>query len=424
MHVMSDDAKVVWIINQYASTPETGIGGRHYSFAKLLADKGVKVCLVMASFHHLLRNPVSVSSKYTVQKNGNLTLVWVRVPEYKGAHQGKRILNWFLFAYRLLGLKRVLEDTPKTILYSSLSPIGILAAERLAKLFRSRLIFEVRDIWPLTLTEIGGVSKFHPFVKFLQWVEDHGYKVADSVVSNLPGAVDHMVVRGMDSAKFVWIPNGIFLDEVSKSAPLNEEARSRLPKDCFIIGYAGTVGVANALDCLVSAAKRVLNQPDIRFVIVGDGLEKERLCNRVADEGINNILFLPAVPKSQVQSVLGEFDVCFIGWKDESLYRFGVGANKLPEYFFSGKPVLQAYSGRHDLVSEFKAGVTVPAEDPAALAREIVRLKSLTIKERAAIGNLGRQAALEHFDYNQLSDRLKRVLFPEEAHISVSGRRI
>ncbi|MGM0767029.1 MAG: glycosyltransferase family 4 protein [Pseudomonadota bacterium] len=404
-------AKTVWIINQYASTPETGMGGRHYLLAKELAANGVNVYLIMASFHHLLRSPTQPESTYQVSTEGNFHVVRVKVPVYDGAHNGRRILNWAIFAYRLLGLKRVIDQEPDAVLYSSLSLVGVLSAERLARHYKVPLTFEVRDLWPLTLTEIGGVSRRHPFVRFLQWVEDRAYRVSDRVVSNLPGAVDHMVGRGLAREKFVWIPNGISIKAMESGESLNTEVAGAIPGDQFVVGYAGTIGVANALDCFLSAAALLKNETGICFVLVGNGKEKDRLRGRVEQECLPNVRFLPAIAKAQVPSLLKKFDACFIGWKDESLYRFGIGANKIPEYFFSGKPVIHAFSGGYDPVAEFGAGITVPAESPEPLAKAILGLYRMTPEERDASGENGRRAALENYDYAQLAKRLENVLF-------------
>lgn len=404
-------SRTVWIINQYASTPETGIGGRHYLLAKELADRGVNVYLIMASFHHLLHSPLNPESIYTVSNEGKFKVVHIKVPEYSDAHNGRRILNWSLFAYRLLGLKLFIQQKPDAVLYSSLSLIGVLSAERLSRYYKVPLAFEVRDIWPLTLTEIGGVSKRHPFVCVLQWIEDRAYRVSDRVISNLPRAVDHMVERGMDPQKFSWIPNGISVKAMESSEALSSHWEKYFPSDKFVVGYAGTIGVANALDGLLSAAAMLEEHTDIAFVLVGNGKEKDHLLSRAKSDGLTNVYFLPAVPKAQVPTVLEKFDACFIGWKNESLYRFGIGANKIPEYLYSGKPVVHAFSGGDDPIVKYQAGVTVPAENPEALAKAILELYRATPEERAEMGRNGKRAALDHYDYARLADRLEQGLF-------------
>src|SRR5690606_26096320 len=168
----------------------------------------------------------------------------------------------------------LIPERPSAVLCSSPSLISFLGAKRLARRFQARLVFEVRDIWPLTLTEIGGYSRKHPFIRFLQWVEDMAYRDSDRVVSNLKFAVEHMVNRGMRRPKFKWIPNGISVDEVRVSTTLNDNVAAIIPKGKFIVGYTGTLGFSNALDTLIEAANILRDYSDIAFVIVGDGKER------------------------------------------------------------------------------------------------------------------------------------------------------
>ncbi|RBP20323.1 glycosyl transferase family 1 [Marinobacter pelagius] len=215
----------------------------------------------------------------------------------------------------------------------------------------------------------------------------------------------------MDPRKFIWIPNGISVSAMNATEKLDSQVEAAIPGDQFVVGYAGTIGVANALDGLLSAAAKLQEYSDIYFVLVGNGKEKERLLGRVETEHLTNVRILPAVPKAQVPSLLQKFDVCFIAWKDESLYRFGIGANKIPEYLFAGKPVIHSFTGGSDPIEEYEAGVTVPAENPDALAKGILELYQCSPEERAQMGQNGKRAALEHYDYVRLADRLEQALF-------------
>jgi glycosyltransferase involved in cell wall biosynthesis len=405
----ANSKKTYWLINQYASTPESGMGGRHYYLAKELAKQGHRVYLIGAGFTHLLRQPPRLVEEFTVEPiTEGFNFVWVRVPKYSGAHDKKRVLNWIRFAWKLLTLPKVIADKPDAILYSSPALIPFLGAQRLAKNFKAKLVFEVRDIWPLSLVELGGFSKKHPFILLMQWIEDKAYRDASIVLSNLPNAVEHMVMRGMRRDKFVWIPNGLDLDEVGNAQPLSEEVKLSLPKNKFIVGYTGTLGVANALDALIKAARLLKGETDVYIVLVGNGKEKFSLMEKAKD--LSNIVFIDSIPKQQIQSMLVEFDVCYIGWKREPIYRFGIAPNKLPEYMLSSKPIIHAYSGTNDFVKMANAGLSIPAEEPQAIADAILSIKSLTPDEREQMGKNGRAYALEHHDYATLAKKLEQAL--------------
>lgn len=406
-------SKTVWIINQYASTPEYGYAGRHYYLGKELAKQGYKVYLITSASHHLLRYTPSLDSTYKLEVDNGLTMAWVKMPIYEEAHSKQRVLNWFIFPWRIQRLAKLIPDKPDAVLYSSPSLIPFLGAKRLAKKFKARLVFEVRDIWPQTLIEIGGYSPKHPLIRFMQWVEDKAYKDSDAVISNLKNAVEHMVIRRMPREKFNWIPNGFSQDEVNLFVPLNTTAKDALPENKFIIGYTGTLGVANAMDTFINAAELLKNHVELAFVLVGDGKEKERLKSLVEKKKLSNVLFIDAIPKVEIQSILKHFDACYIGWLKDDLYRFGIGANKIPEYLYSGKPILHSFSGACDPIVEANAGIQVEAENPEALSKGILQLFHLSQNARRQMGANGRRVAIEQYDYCQLAKKIGAVLFDD-----------
>lgn len=408
--------KTLWFINQYSSTPETAMGGRHFYIAQELAKKGHQVYVIAGRYSHLLRNPKQFSEKYLIEEiTPNFSFVWINLPEYSEAHSKQRVLNWFKFAWALRALKNSSLQKPDVILYSSPSPIGSLAAQYLAKSFKVAFIFEVRDIWPLTLIELGGHSANHPFIRLMQWIEDRSYQKAKFVFSNLFNAVEHMQNRGLDKAKFHWVPNGVSLAEVSAKEPLSVDIFKQLPQDKFIVGYTGTIGIANAIDDLIEAAQLVSHHPDIHFVLVGSGKEKQEMQNKVQDLKLTNVSFIDPIPKKQIQSMLEHFDVCYIGWQKNPLYRFGIAPNKLPEYLYAGKPIIHAFSGKGDVVQQANAGITIEAEDPEAIADAVIQLYKLSDFERSVLGNNGHQYVLQHLEYKMITEKLEIIIFPENA---------
>lgn len=408
--------KTVWIIYQYASTPETGLGGRHYYLGHQLAKLGYRVYLIASSAHHLLRRKPHIEKSFETQTlSENFNFVWVKMPDYAEAHSKQRVLNWFLFPWRIQKLSRVINFKPDTVLYSSPSPIGFLGAQRLARKYSARLVFEVRDIWPLTLTEIGGYSSKHPLIRMMQWVEDKAYRDSDAVVSNLKNAHKHMASRGMDSTKFTWIPNGISIDEVEQAEGLEPQQLEEIPKNKFVIGYAGTFGLANDLPTLLGAAKELKNHPDIVFVLVGGGKDKEGLVAYADKHGLDNVIFMGSVEKRRIPSILSCFDVLVVGAKKQPMYRFGVSPNKLFDYLAAGKSIIYHIdSGDYQPVKEARCGYEVQPESPLEIAAAVLKLFNMTKSDRELMGRNGRLAALEQYEYSQLAKKLARVSFSDD----------
>lgn len=392
------------------------MGGRHYYIASELAKMGHQVYVIAGGYSHLLRKPKQFKSPYLLEAIApNFSFVWINLPKYEEAHSKQRVINWFRFSWALKKLPPLMEHQPDIVLYSSPSLVGYLGAKYLSNKFKAKFIFEVRDIWPLTWIELGGHSPQHPFVRFMQWIEDRAYKKADFVFSNLFNAVEHMQTRGLDRAKFHWIPNGISLEEVTHREPLNIDIINQIPNDKFIVGYTGTIGVANAIDDLIEAAKSLSKQQkDIHFVLVGAGKEKEDLVNKVKSLGLSNVTFIDAIPKKQIQSMLAYFDVCYIGWQKNSLYRFGIAPNKLPEYLFSAKPIIHAFSGKGDVVELANAGIRIEAEDPELIVDAVIQLYSLSDSERHEMGDNGKNYVIQNLDYTKIAEKLVNVVLNDE----------
>ncbi len=265
-------------------------------------------------------------------------------------------------------------------------------------------MFEVRDIWPLTLQELGGYSGANPLIWFLAKIESFAYRTSDLVVSNLPYAIDHMAKKGLSRERFSWIPNGFSQREDERPAELPAPVKAQLPRGKFIVGYTGALGLANALEYLLNAAEQLREHEDIGFVIVGSGQQKEHLLRVAAERSLQNVTFIEPIAKHFIPAMLMQFDVCYLGWRKDPLYEFGISPNKLPEYFLAARPVLHSFSGRGDLVALAGAGLTVPAEDSAAVAQAVIRLRGMSDTDRKRLGENGKQFARDKLDFKKLGE--------------------
>jgi glycosyltransferase involved in cell wall biosynthesis len=244
----------------------------------------------------------------------------------------------------------------------------------------------------------------------MEWFEKFAYKKADKVISVLPLAWKHMEKQGMDRNKFVYIPNGIDPEDYNINEPLPKEIEEKIPKDKFIVAYTGTIGKANALEYLIDAAYKLKDYKDIVFLIVGKGMEENNLKNKAKALGLNNVIFLPPVKKTQVQSVLKLIDVCYIGLRYEKIFEFGVSPNKLFDYMYAGKPILYAINSGNKPVEEANCGISVDAENPDAIANGILKLYNLSQEERSKLGENGKNYVLKYHTYKYIADKLEEVI--------------
>ncbi len=353
---------VIWFVNQYAGSPIHGMEFRHYELGRELAALGHTVVVISGSYSHLFTHQPSTTGTYTMEDVGGLTYCWVKVPTYRRATSVRRVLNMLVFMVRLYRLPVQRLPTPDAIVVSSPSLFPILPAQRWSRRLRARLVFEVRDVWPLTLQELGGLSSRHPLIALMGWFENRAYRVADAVVSVLPAAGSHMQSHGMTPSKLSIIPNGVspeVLGGGKGSAPAQVQAATA--RHTFNVGFVGTLGTANALDALIEAA-RVLADDDVGVVIVGGGSEEKRL--RALAAGVANVSFTGPVSKVDVPATLALFDACYVGYHRSPLYRFGISPNKVFDYMAAARPVILAAAAANDPVRDAACGADCGARRP------------------------------------------------------------
>jgi len=398
---------VVWIVNQYTGSPRHGMEYRHYYLARGLAARGHRVVIVSGSYSHLFTRQPDPDGRYAVEDIDGLQYCWVAAPRYERAISAGRVGNMVVFALRLTRLPTGMLPRPDAILVSSPSLFPIVPAARWARRWHARLAFEERDLWPLTLEELGGFSKRHPLVLAMQRCEDYGYRVADAVISVLPGAVGHMVGRGMPAEKFHYLPNGIDLRDAQAAGEPPAAVRAAVRPDAFTVGFVGTLGRANALETLVDAAA-LLRDEAVQVVVVGHGPERSGLLERA--HGLGNVAFVGPVARAEVPAALRLFDACYVGYRHSSLYRFGVSPNKLYDYMAAGRPIVFAADAVNRPVDDAGCGRTVAPEDPAALAAAIRSLAACPPAERERLGANARAYVAAHHDYGVLARRLEGIL--------------
>jgi len=393
-------------LNHYAGSPALGMEFRPYYLAREWVRAGHRVQMLAADFSHVRARQPQAGDE-TID---GIAYRWLPTPPYQGNGVG-RVWNIWRFLAQVWGQARRLVDEfqPDVVIASSTYPMDIWVARRLARMARAMLVFEVHDLWPLSPIELSGMSPRHPFIRLCQVAEDAAYRDADVVVSMLPKVQDHMASHGLDLRKLVVVPNGITPDEWQGDAPpLRDDVAQAIAAQRAagrtVVGYAGSMGLPNALDHLLDAARLLQGEP-LAIVMVGDGHERARLARRVADEGLALVTMLPPIPKAQIPSMLRQVDIAYIGWQRVPIYRFGIAPNKLMDYMMAGCAVLHSVEAGNDPVAESGCGLTVAPENPQAVADGLRRLAALPAADRLAMGERGRAFVLAHHSYPVLAQR-------------------
>jgi glycosyltransferase involved in cell wall biosynthesis len=400
------EKKNIWFINQYAGSPVHGMEYRHFYLGQELIRAGHDVVIISGSFSHLHKQRPETHGLCTQESIDGITYCWIQTTDYAKSVSFGRLKNMYWFKKNLKKLSLTDLPQPHAVVVSSPSMFPVIFAKKICRKFKAKLIFEIRDIWPLTLREIGNLSFFHPVVMYMKYFERYGYRNADFIVSLLPDASGYYEKNGMKKEKFRYIPNGIDPNLWNHDPDTNIDFN--IPSKKFIVGYAGTVGVTNALHVFIQAAQLLSERDDIHFVIAGNGGEKEALKSMA--ETLHNLTFVDAVQKSSVPSLLEQFDACYIGLKNEPLFRFGVSPNKLFDYMMAAKPIIYAIGSSNKPVDDAECGITIPPGSPEAIAEAVINIYKMTKDERKTMGQNGREYVLKNHAYNTLAQKYQVLI--------------
>ncbi len=408
----------IWILNHYASPPDRPAGTRHYEFGRILVGQGHEVTIFASSFSHfsLKEERLSASEWMRVENVDGVRFVWIRTAPYSRNNHG-RVRNMLSYAFGVVRAQRRFAR-PDVVVGSSVHLAAVAAAYLISKARRVPFVFEVRDLWPQTLIDMGALRERAFTTRALRMLERFLYRRASMVISLLPHATEYITGLGISEEKLVYIPNGVadFGGDVPEAYGHTSElvARIRQWRDegRMVAGYVGSHVRANRVDVIVEAAQvlRGRHVDDIAFVIVGEGPEKDG-CERLARQlGLANVLFWRAVPKETVPAVLEAMDVTLFSLWNIPVYKYGLSCNKIFDYLASGRPVVSACAVADTPVSASGGGICVPPESPKAIADALIELAALGTVGRTAIGKRGRSWVYEHHGATALAGQFVEAL--------------
>ena len=319
-----------------------------------------------------------------------------RVPLYPNHDQSaiKRVLNYASFAasatmYGVFMAKRA------DVMYAYHPPLTVGMAAALIKLFRRMpVVYDIQDMWPDTLRATGMLNN----PKALDWVARvcrWVYRRMDHIVVLSPGFKRLLLERGVPESKLSVIYN--WADETSLGAPVGKVPAAFPGADQFRILFAGNMGKAQALNTVLDAAS-LLQARDSRvcWVMLGGGVEVERLKAEAAKRQLANVVFLPPVPMAEVGAYLNAADALLVHLRKDPLFEITI-PSKTQAYMTVGKPLLMAVDGdAADLVRQSGGGVVAESENPEALACAAEQLAAMPVDALAAMGDKAQRFYREH----------------------------
>ncbi|MGN6194123.1 MAG: glycosyltransferase family 4 protein [Ginsengibacter sp.] len=399
----------ILIISKYAISKEMGFETRLFALSRLFIKKGHDVAIISSVDNYFGSFPETYTKWYNNEIIDGIKVTWIKSLKYKKTISLKRVLSWLDYEWKLFWMKHEPIKDPDVIIVSSLSLLTILNGIRLKKKYNCKLIFEIRDIWPLTLIEEGGYSPLNPFVKVLSWIERYGYIKSDLTIGTMPNISEHVNSVTKKSINSVCVPFGFHLGDYAQIL-LNEDYKKDygIPSNKFVIGYAGSIGLSNGLDTFINVIKRLKGNTEIHFVILGKGALRESYINYLKD--CSNVQFIEKVERSEVKYILEKCDVLYFASLNSKVWKYGWSPNKLIDYMISAKPVLASFSGYQSMINEAKSGLFVPSEDEESLLKGIQQMYSMTSEELETMGKRGREWLIQNRQWETIADNYLSIM--------------
>jgi glycosyltransferase involved in cell wall biosynthesis len=320
-----------------------------------------------------------------------------------------RLLNYFSFVFSsiIVGLIKL----PKADYLICESPplfLGI-SALIISKFKGAKLIFNVSDLWPETAEKLGIIT--NPIlIKISTILEELLYKNSFLISGQTQGIVSNISKR-FPAKKVYWLKNGVDLNYFAPSdIKRSWRDENYFSEDDFILLYAGILGHAQGLETIIFAADILKDHPKIKFVILGDGPEKQKLINLKIEKNLNNIFFLPLVPKEKMHEIISSADASIVPLKKIDLFK-GAIPSKIFEILALERPILLGIEGeaKELFITQADAGLFFEPENFKDLSDKILMLYN-SPELRNRLGKNGRKYVRKEFNREIISDEFFNLL--------------
>jgi len=388
-------------------------GTRSYEFARHLVSKGHRVTMMTSGLANR-EFPVPEGKQYAEFKTEGIGVVAIAAsyndPQIGTGMSGlQRMLKFYQFAWLA---RRIGKRLPKPdVVFATHTPLTIgLAGLRLSQYFEVPFVFEVRDLWPEALVNVGALK--NPLA--IWWLERMAKKIyagAKHIVALSPGMKEGIVRTGVPAGKVTVIPNASDLDLFSPDIDGSAQRERLGLKDKFAAIYFGAMGLANGLDYVVEATRILAERGNNKIVLVlhGSGGKRAELEKMASEYKLKNVIFSDLVPdKEQVAQIVAGCDVCMTIYRAAKEHTWS--PNKMFDALAAGKPVLINVPGwLGETIEKNHCGRCLDANRPQMLADTLEELAAEPELCRQ-MGKNARELAEREFDRVKLANRIENVL--------------
>jgi len=298
----------------------------------------------------------------------------IRVWSYITSNEGfiKRTLDYLSFA--ATSFWAGLFQQTDIILATSPQFFTTWSGWLLSKFKRKPWVFELRDLWPESIKTVGALDEGFIY-DTLERIELFLYRSANLVVPVTDAFKRNLTERNISSEKQLVIPNGSNLNLFNKDNSNGQKIRKQLNLESkFIVGYLGTHGMAHNLDFILESVAEI-EDPEIHFLFIGDGAEKQNLIGLAEEKNLENVTFVDPIPKQEVPDYLEAVDVSLVPLKKSDTFKTVI-PSKIFEAASMKLPILLGVEGQaQEIVEEYEAGICFEPENKADFLAKLRLLK-------------------------------------------------
>lgn len=400
-------------LHQYFATRKGTTGTRSYEFARYLVGRGHQVTMMTSGLENR-QFSVPEGKKYAEFETEGIHVVAIAAayndPQVGTGMSGmQRMFKFYQFAWSAcrIGKKFPAPD----VVFATHTPLTIgLAGLTLGQYFKVPFVFEVRDLWPDALVNLGALK--NPLV--IWWFERMAKKIyagAKHIVALSPGMKEGIIRAGVPADKVTVIPNASDLDLFSPDIDGSAERKRLGLKDRFAAIYFGAMGLANGLEYVIEAARILAERHSnhIVLVLLGSGGKRAELEKLASKYELKNVIFSdPAPDKEQLARIVAGCEVCLTIYRATKEHTWS--PNKMFDALAAGKPVLINVPGwLGETIEKNNCGRCLDADRPEMLADTLQELAANPELCRQMVKN-ARELAQRQFNRTKLADLLEKVL--------------
>jgi glycosyltransferase involved in cell wall biosynthesis len=404
--------KKIWLINHYAMPPKLEPRIRTIKFAEYLTKEGYDVTVFGASsMHNMPINLIENNESYLLKDYDGLKFVHIKARSY--SNYFSRVINLLEFPIRIY-INSSKFDKPDIILHTATVPFGNIIYF-LAKKLKSRYIVEVLDLWPESFYMTGLIGKKNPIMPILYYFEKWLYKKADKLVFSMEGGKDYVIRKKWDTdnggpiniKKIMYINNGVDLTEFNENVKnYHLEDEDLNDKNTFKVIYIGSIRLFNNVRLLIDAADRLKHIKEVKFLIYGDGNDRDNLQEYVKLHRIDNVIFKEKfVNKEFIPYILSKSSLNVVNYQQNGIWEYGGSQSKMFQYLASGRPIISNIVPGYCLIRKYKCGISSSFTDSEDYANAILKIVNLSEDEYLIMCTNALEGA-KTFDYPLLTQKL------------------